>query len=340
MKKVDLTNEEYRELYIKAKLGTASEQEMQKLLASERSKLAMWDFWESNPTGKSGGIARKQELLKGIREQMHGSSSGAMNVRRRIRWQRYAAIFIFGLMVAAASIYFGVIQSGNPGNFRHEIASGESVGMSYTLSDGTRVTLNEESVIRYPGRFAFGKRNVSLEGEAFFEVASHPRKVFRVHTRDIMVEVLGTTFNVQANADESTTEISLIEGKVRVSRKNPATGNVQHVVLTPGHKATFLPSEERFVLDRIQASAEIPWTQAPIVLDDQRLGKVADLISERYSVTVQFSDEEIRDLRLSMQIDDESLEETLTIISKVLFLEYEINEQVVSISRSNPGNQE
>jgi ferric-dicitrate binding protein FerR (iron transport regulator) len=161
-----------------------------------------------------------------------------------------------------------------------------------------------------------------------------------VHTRDVVVEALGTTFNVQAIPGESRTEISLMEGKVRVSRENPSTGKLQHVVLTPGHKATFLPSEERFVLDRIQASGGIPWTQAPIVLDDQRLDKIADLISGRYNVVVQFIDEDIRDLRLSMQIDDESLEEILTIISKVLFLEYEINDQVVSIKSSNSGNQE
>ena len=85
-----------------------------------------------------------------------------------------------------------------------------------TLPDGTRVWLNAMSSIRFPVAFPGNKREVTITGEAYLEVAKEAGKPFMVHSNGITTEVLGTSFNVNAYEDEDATRITLIEGKVKV----------------------------------------------------------------------------------------------------------------------------
>ena len=83
------------------------------------------------------------------------------------------------------------------------------------LSDGTRIWVNSASEISFPSYFAGNVREVTLAGEAYFEVAHDSRRPFYVNIGDARVQVLGTAFNVSAYRDERTTEVALLNGKVR-----------------------------------------------------------------------------------------------------------------------------
>src|SRR5690606_1770231 len=93
-------------------------------------------------------------------------------------------------------------------------------GSSYRilLPDGTKVWLNTASTIRYPVVFTGSERNVSLSGEAYFEVAPDVSRPFKVEANGSVIKVLGTYFNVSAYADEPRTTTTLVEGAVNVSR--------------------------------------------------------------------------------------------------------------------------
>ena len=84
------------------------------------------------------------------------------------------------------------------------------------LSDGTWVYLNAESVITYPQKFVGEKREVTLEGEAYFQVTASKERPFVVKTKDMDVLVTGTEFNVKAYPDESNVQTTLLRGKVVV----------------------------------------------------------------------------------------------------------------------------
>ncbi len=99
------------------------------------------------------------------------------------------------------------------------------------LSDGTRVWLNAESSIEYPVTFSGKERLVRISGEAYFEVAKDAAKPFRVSVNDVVVEVLGTHFNVNGYRDEPFTSITLAEGTVKVS------SGADEKLLKPGEQA-------------------------------------------------------------------------------------------------------
>lgn len=100
-----------------------------------------------------------------------------------------------------------------------------------TLSDGTKVTLNAGSSLKYPVTFIGNERKVELSGEAYFEVAHNAAKPFRVVSRGQTIEVLGTHFNINSYQDEQVIKTTLLEGSVKVS-----VGN-QSVRLKPGQQS-------------------------------------------------------------------------------------------------------
>lgn len=113
------------------------------------------------------------------------------------------------------------------------VPPGQRVNLS--LSDGTKVYLNAGSTFTYPSLFTQGKRNVKLNGEAFFEVSANKEKPFIVHTHACDVEVLGTKFNVDAYDKENTFSAALMEGRIQVKNNNHPS-NIVH--LYPDHKVT------------------------------------------------------------------------------------------------------
>lgn len=113
-----------------------------------------------------------------------------------------------------------------------------------TLPDGTRVWLNAASSIRYPTVFSGHERRVEVQGEAYFEVAKNTKMPFRASiVNKAEVEVLGTSFNVNAYENEAGIYTTLLEGsiKVKVGEENTSTGHQpkerKEVILQPGHQA-------------------------------------------------------------------------------------------------------
>ncbi|WP_127126949.1 FecR family protein [Pseudoflavitalea rhizosphaerae] len=105
------------------------------------------------------------------------------------------------------------------------------------LPDGTKVWLNAASSIRYPVSFAENERRVEIQGEAYFEVAANKSKPFLININNkAEVEVLGTSFNVNAYTDEPQISTTLLNGRIRVSNANTRTTSGK-LLLQPGQQA-------------------------------------------------------------------------------------------------------
>ncbi|HMJ48171.1 MAG TPA: FecR domain-containing protein [Ferruginibacter sp.] len=107
------------------------------------------------------------------------------------------------------------------------------------LSDGSHVWLNAGSSVTYPVAFIGKERNVSISGEAYFEVARNTAMPFKVTKGEMAVTVLGTHFNVNAYDDEANIKVTLLEGSVRINALAPTPSERAggEVVLKPGHQA-------------------------------------------------------------------------------------------------------
>ncbi len=186
------------------------------------------------------------------------------------------------------------------------------------LADGTVVTLNADSKIHYPDRFTGNERQVSLEGEAFFEVAKDSLKPFVVKTNDIDVRVLGTAFNLKAYPDEHQ-QTTLVRGAVEVFL------NKQQVILQPGEQATCIDQELR--VERVDIRPYIAWKNERFVFENEPLEAVLKKLERWYNITVFIQNPSLKQLRFTGNLPKyENINNVLNILALTTNIKFELND--------------
>lgn len=192
-----------------------------------------------------------------------------------------------------------------------------------TLPDGTKVSLNADSKLRYPGRFQ-GTRVVELQGEAFFEVTHQEDQPFIVHTQGQQLLVLGTKFNVNSYA-ESEPKTTLVEGKVKVL----ANQGSKSVVLKPGQQATL--SRGEFAVQRVNVNDITGWTENMFIFNNLWLSEIMDQLERWYDIQVDYPPG-YTDERFYAEIPrDRPLQDVLSYLQKASRYQFEIKGRRVQV---------
>lgn len=154
-----------------------------------------------------------------------------------------------------------------------------------TLPDGTKVWLNAASSVKYPTVFTGNERNVSISGEVYFEVAKKSSQPFRVAVdRKLTIDVLGTSFNVNAYPDETTLYTTLIDGAVRVTGSK--AGNSQ--VLKPAQQAVLANGESISVNNNVDTDKVLAWKNGVFNFEGASLADVMKQIERWYDIEVVY----------------------------------------------------
>ncbi|WP_290797532.1 FecR family protein [Flavihumibacter sp. UBA7668] len=144
------------------------------------------------------------------------------------------------------------------------------------LSDATKVVLNAGSRIKYPSYFSGTHRRVELEGEAYFEVAKDKTKPFEVRTKNGLIEVLGTHFNVDTDERENEMAVTLLEGSVEIVK------GLERNILQPGQKAIVANSID--VINQADTAQAIAWTNDIFNFKGMELKDILHQVGEWYDV--------------------------------------------------------
>lgn len=154
-----------------------------------------------------------------------------------------------------------------------------------TLPDGTKVWLNAASSIKYPTVFTGDERNVSISGEVYFEVAKKSSQPFRVAVdKKLTIDVLGTSFNVNAYPDETTLYTTLIDGAVRVTGSK--AGNSQ--VLKPAQQAVLANGATLSVNNNVDTDKVLAWKNGVFNFEGASLADVMKQIERWYDIEVVY----------------------------------------------------
>lgn len=196
------------------------------------------------------------------------------------------------------------------------------------LSDNTVVHLNAASKLRYPVQFGEGKREVYLEGEAFFDVSK--RKVgseFQVHTRQGQISVLGTSFNVRAYEDEQIEATTLISGKVKVHTPE------KELVIAPGEQCC-ADMSGGLTKREVDVYPFIAWKEGIFAFDKQPLEEVMVVIGRWYNIDAQFETEQVRKILISGKIKRFSdFRNVIQLLEMTGNLEFKVDGKQVTVSR-------
>ena len=165
-----------------------------------------------------------------------------------------------------------------------------------TLSDNSTIWLNSGSKLVYPVRFADNKREVYLDGEAIFEVASDKNHPFHVVTRDMEVKVLGTVFDLSAYSDDSIVNTVLVRGSVELIYKRSSLFGPTKEKMTPGMLAVYDLADESLVQENVDTKNFTSWREGYLVMEKKSLGSIAKKLSRYYNVSVEIENPELAEL--------------------------------------------
>lgn len=196
------------------------------------------------------------------------------------------------------------------------------------LPDGSEVTLNHFSSLTYPERFRQANREVTLNGEAYFEVAKDPRHPFIVQAEAISVQVLGTHFNIEAYRNDPEVKTTLFEGSVAVSDKDHSA----RIVLRPNESAIYNKVKKSLTLEAFaNAPEEIAWRSGKFLFSHLPLQEIARQLSNSFGVDIRINDDTLRNYCLTAQFTHgESLKQMLDLLQQAGQFDYsQKNNQII-----------
>ena len=230
-------------------------------------------------------------------------------------------VVLFGLWFVAAK------QFTTPQNDVLTFKSGNQP-IEKILPDGTKILLSKNSEITYPKNFEGDTREINLTGEGFFDVhhdATHP---FIIHTQGTDVKVLGTSFNVRAyNAQ---VQVLVKTGRVQFSKNN------KQVILTKGQKGEILANVDTIIKSEIsEVKIIVKENINSFVFNKMSLGEVAENLSKQFGKNIKFSQDKIKNCKLTATFENEKLENIIAVIAETFNLK--VDNQIDTIILSGEG---
>ena len=233
-----------------------------------------------------------------------------------------AAVALIVLMAVSAAIYF---RSNQPNMIQYaEIGALRGQKASVTLPDGTKITLNSESTLKYSTNYNQSDRAVELVGEAYFEVAKNKKIPFVVKAGKLEIEAKGTAFNIKAYPTDNSISTTLTEGKIEV--KTP----VDVLNMIPNERMEYNNTDQTFrKLTLTDAVGSIGWLNDELSFENATLAEVVANFSRIYNIDIQFASESIKEQRFTGKINNNSLLSVLRIISLTSPIRFEQKDSVV-----------
>lgn len=263
-----------------------------------------------------------RRVLKGILGS-GSQSAGEHPSQTSVKWTWYAAAAVLLIVTSAGSWYY---QKQRAPVQPVAVAAQETEqaifkGKQYVhLPDGSTVLLNDGSRLTYTPNFGEQDREITLTGEAYFDVKHDPLKPFRVITGKITTTVLGTSFNVTAYPEQREVKVTVTRGKVQVRGENRLLG-----VITPDQQISVNTVTYDFVQRSLNAETATAWQREYLILDDVSLSEAAKTIGRKYNVRITLRNEHLKNCRISATfLKGESLQQMLTVVSAVVQATYVI----------------
>ncbi len=279
--------------------------------------------------------------LQKVKARMQGSQLKVVQHNRFrkeiiIRFYKYAAVVLFAVLLGSAGYYFG-FRNKTPEIYSEVIAAEKQVISEYTLPDGSVVALNSGSKLVFPKRFTGNTREVSITGEAFFDVKPDASKPFIINAGNAQVKVLGTSFNVSAYPENETVEVVVATGKVQVTERNGESLNENNqVLLVPGEKGTLFSKNSLLEKSENTNLNYLSWKTHNFVFNESDLQDVFSCLEKAYHVDIKVVQPELNNLKLTAQFDKKPVGFILNVVRLTFDLELtEENEQFTFARRTS-----
>lgn len=280
---------------------------------------AMLEMWEKTPATSDTPSAEGLRRLLHEVDPLSGSQTRGKGFLHRIYRPVAAAAAVAAVFSAGwfAPSLLGEAGDRDALDKTILVSAPESKG-HYILPDGTEVWLNSDSRLSYSGDFNRSARAVTLEGEAYFDVAHDETRPFTVALDSLVVEVTGTAFDA-INYPFAQVQVALRRGSVSVS----GIGDDMALNMTPDQIVTRLRGLPNISVAQTESENYCGWMACKLTFDNRRLADIITNLERRYAVSIEVGPGINLEKRLSLTIGDETFEETASLLEILLSVDFE-----------------
>jgi len=302
-------------------------------LQSLRSQARIWkdpcdleSEWEAFTMKARIGEKKPEEMRHSRRFQSYAETRQSHRLSFPYRTVfRVAAMILLILGIAFVSYQVGIDQqdlADDPDQLTmREIATDQGQRVNLRFSDGTKVSLNAASTLRFPERFTGGVREVHLEGEAYFDVVNHNDNQFIVRAGGMTVEVLGTQFNVRAWADDKQVEVVVAEGMVAFRTEDGVPEDA--VTITRGFYSYILQDGTIASPEPVSLNTYLAWLEGKLIFDRTPVRDVFKQLERNYNMEIVVQEPSLYDRHITATFSDESIDEIIRALSISLNAHFE-----------------
>ncbi|MCE7042826.1 FecR family protein [Dyadobacter sp. CY312] len=266
-------------------------------------------------------------------------------------WYAAAAAIVFLVMFLGVYRYQKQVSTGTaavltevklPNQMVRKI-NNTSKPIGYKFGDGSKIVLNPQSSVEFPENFASDKREVYLNGKAFFEIERNPDKPFLVHSGDVITKVLGTSFWVEGHGNKKQVEVSVVTGKVSVFQKDNnrdyARENIKSgVVITANQRVKYLRENHTFITSLVEmpvpvlAGNQPVLTNADFKFEDQPLSEIVEKLELAYGIKIVLDNESLNGCLFTGDIAKQPLFTKLDLLCSSIDASYEVRGTSILVS--------
>lgn len=312
--------EEYKELIKKMLSSHLSPQERGRLNELEQLNRAMQTQWE-NTSDQYADSAKEKRILNSVLKSIRREkSSRLLQVTNRYLW-----VASLALLLICGTLSVVLLTRPTSTEMMYIVNSGRQSMDSVRLPDGTFVMLNAGSRLTYPERFTGANREVTLSGQAFFDVHKDAMHPFIVKTKDMNVTAMGTSFEVFSFDNDKSMETILLSGQVKVETKSATNEAVTgEYILNPNEKLTYV-ANGKVHIEEVDANAYSAWRKGGrLSFKNEKLSMVLPRLEKWYGQKIECSDKVAQHYRFTFTVRSEPLDLILNIMSHSAPLSYKL----------------
>lgn len=341
-------------------------QSLERMLAADELLKKKFELLKAHWENKNLVAADVDNALQKVLLRMNNNKNEDENIEEAFPQQKNPALqLIWRLSKIAAVVAFGLLcihffNNKKPAlpvaqlplkDTMQTVKTARGKKTHITLPDGTKVIMNADSRLTFPQNFSGNTREVTLTGEAFFDVTHKAKVPFIIHTNKISIKVLGTEFNVKSYPGDSTTETTLIHGMIEVTLNDRPD---DRIVLKPkeklivsnaaseklsseikpvqkAHAAELLISNLHYLSATDSTAIETSWVSNKLIFQDETFVKLAEELGRKYDVSIEFKNDVIKNYRFTGIFENESITQALDALQLTEKFNYKMNGTTIII---------
>ncbi|MEN7547733.1 FecR domain-containing protein [Rapidithrix thailandica] len=317
--------------YFKGQLSKEEEKDFLLWLNKQEGKEEIFESVEQQISTESEEEALEFDEQK-VLDQIHRKLPVHQPLRKIFprNWLKVAASI---LVVLGVGLYYFQMENTPDALFvvqQEKVVYTTEAGQKRTLKlgDGSRIVLNAGSGVSFVKGFSADKREVTLEGEAFFEVAHDSTRPFTVYAQGIATTALGTSFNVNAYSNQEL-KVALTSGKVSV--KHTQLKSVEELILEPGELANFTAEKQTITKSTFHPKLETAWVEGVIYFENSSLEHMEKTLERWYGVEIDLVNKPGKPIYVRGEFKRQSLENVLTSLSYSCGFRFSIDHSNVKV---------